>query len=950
MTRLALNFLGTWQATLDGAPITIFESDKVRSLLAYLAVEADRPHRRETLAALFWPERSEQNARQNLSQALFNLRQAIGDREINPSFLQITPQSIQFNATSLHRLDTAIFMTLYQACETHLHDHADTCSSCLTRLRTAIALYRGDFLRGFSLGDSNDFEEWLILKREQYKRQAVAMTTQLVTAYEQQGNLKEALTYAWRQVELEPWHEEAHQVLMRLLARNGQRSQALTQYERCRQILWEEVGVEPSADTSALYETIRDGIWEARQEHPLARKPEKNRRNQLILLDKVEAFWVKGFLIKALTDSHPIKVPIQRLDAVVTRPWDRVIQIPTGEENTSQLYKTIGEYFAEADQALLILGAPGAGKTVTLLQLARERIDQARLNEEEPLPVVLNLASWGERRQESFADWLLYELTTRYQIPFRIGRVWLDNHELLLLLDGLDEVPAELRGACIKALNRFRGEHGLIGLAVCCRQEAYEACRVPLNMGGAILIQPLAPAQVDIHLATNVADTPLRNRLQNDPTWKALATTPLMLNLMRRLYREHREGWVQKSAGESLTPPTDPRAPLLSAYIEQMLSHRPANSVYSPVQIKKALTWLAHHMTRHHQAIFLVEQLQPSWLAKSQRWQYLIISRGLSGVYVGLILWLIFTATQMLTPQVQGIIDHALLIRLLGNTPWHTFLSFILLNLGLGLGMALMDGMYFEHRHAQETENRLDPRAGWRQLIPVGIMVGILTALYYDPLAQPVIAIGSGVMEAILITYGLYFKNSQSYQTEVVPVEAVNWSWPDAVRGAFWGTLAGLAIGGLGWGLFGNTFAFVSGICLTCIFIIQGGLQHTTIEKRSLPNLGIRLSIRNGLLIATFLGLLLGSLTGMIWGTQFGILMGIIFFLGGAMVNGGQQSIRHGLVRLLLWQKEVTLLRLIPFLDTAADRILLHKVGGGYMFMHPLLQKHFAELYQIRQK
>ncbi|NUM48958.1 MAG: NACHT domain-containing protein [Anaerolineales bacterium] len=688
MTRLALNFLGTWQATLDGAPITIFESDKVRALLAYLAVEADRPHRRETLAALFWPERSERNARQNLSQALFNLRQAIGDREITPSFLHISPQSIQFNLTSLHRLDTAIFFALYQACETHQHDHTGACSSCLTRLQTAIALYRGDFLRGFSLGDSNDFEEWLILKREQYKRQAVAMTTQLVSAYEQQGNFEEALAYAWRQVELEPWHEEAHQVLIRLLAQNGQRSQALTQYEKCRQILWEEVGVELSAEASALYEAIRDGKWRGGLDNQRAREPGKNRRNQLMLLDKVETFWVKGLLTKALAGSHPIKVPIQRVDAVVTRPWDRVIPIPPEDENMSQAHKTIGEFFAEADQALLVLGGAGAGKTVALLQLARERIAQARLNEEEPLPVVLNLASWGEKRQESLAAWVLDELTARYQIPFRIGRAWLDNHDLLLLLDGLDEIPAEQRGACIAALNRFRVEHGLIGLAVCCRQEAYEASQVQLNMGGAILIQPLAPAQIDIHLATNIADTPLRNRLQNDPVWQALATTPLMLNLMRGLYREQREGLVQKPAGSSLTTPTDPHAPLLSAYIEQMLSHRPATSAHSPAQIKKGLAWLAHHMTSHHQAIFLLEQLQPSWLAQSQRWLYLISSRGLSGMYVGLILWLIFTATQMLTPQVQGMIEHALFNPSAGQhtLAYVSVLYFIESGVGLGDG------------------------------------------------------------------------------------------------------------------------------------------------------------------------------------------------------------------------------------------------------------------------
>ena len=80
MAALSLSLLGTVQIALDGKPITDFKSDKVRALLIYLAVEADRPHRRETLAALLWPEIPDRAARNNLRDALANLRHAIGDR------------------------------------------------------------------------------------------------------------------------------------------------------------------------------------------------------------------------------------------------------------------------------------------------------------------------------------------------------------------------------------------------------------------------------------------------------------------------------------------------------------------------------------------------------------------------------------------------------------------------------------------------------------------------------------------------------------------------------------------------------------------------------------------------------------------------------------------------------------------------------------------------------
>ena len=151
MARLSLSLLGSFRVDLDGQPATEFESDKVRALLAYLAVESDRPHRRETLAGLLWPERPESNARQNLSQTLFKLRRAIRDREAAPPFLLISASAIQFNPESDHRTDVRAFSEPISACENHRHARLEVCDSCMDRLRRALAAYNGGFLEGFSL-------------------------------------------------------------------------------------------------------------------------------------------------------------------------------------------------------------------------------------------------------------------------------------------------------------------------------------------------------------------------------------------------------------------------------------------------------------------------------------------------------------------------------------------------------------------------------------------------------------------------------------------------------------------------------------------------------------------------------------------------------------------------------------------------------------------------------
>ena len=259
MPRLSLSLLGPFQVTLDGDPVIAFESDKVRALLAYLAVESDRPHRREKLVGLLWPERSERSARQNLSQALFNLRHIIGDRDAQPSFLLITPQTLQFNRSSNHRLDVTAFTTLLATCEAHRHRRLEACGLCADRLRQAVTLYRGTFLEGFSLSDSPAFEEWVLLEQEWLHRLVIDSLCRLADRHERRGEYERTLECAWRQVALDPWREEAHRQVMRALALSGRRSEALTQYETCRRALEEEVGVEPEEETTTLYERVRDG-------------------------------------------------------------------------------------------------------------------------------------------------------------------------------------------------------------------------------------------------------------------------------------------------------------------------------------------------------------------------------------------------------------------------------------------------------------------------------------------------------------------------------------------------------------------------------------------------------------------------------------------------------------------------------------------------------------------
>jgi predicted ATPase/DNA-binding SARP family transcriptional activator len=257
MSRFELALFGPVEVTLNGKPCTDSLWAKTLALLVYLAVESDRPHRREVLAGLLWPEQPDKAARSNLRQALHQLRKALG--QDNPSPLLITPQTVQFDMTCDVTLDVAEFNRLIESTQHHHHRRPETCSTCIKRLERAVALYRGDFLAGFFLRDSVAFEEWVMVRRERL-RQSALFALNTLAAYsarrEDYAGMEQA---ARRQVELDPFREEAHRQLMQALAWAGRPNAALVHYKALNEMLALEMDLSPESRTADLYEQIDAG-------------------------------------------------------------------------------------------------------------------------------------------------------------------------------------------------------------------------------------------------------------------------------------------------------------------------------------------------------------------------------------------------------------------------------------------------------------------------------------------------------------------------------------------------------------------------------------------------------------------------------------------------------------------------------------------------------------------
>ncbi len=366
MAVLNLRFFGHFQVTRAAHTITNFESDKGRALLTYLAVEAAHAHPRSALTALLWPDYTETSARGSLRQALYQLRQAIGDEVNAPSFLLITRQTLQFNPAAPYQCDVTAFIRHLQQCGSHAHPQLAHCSACLAQLRQAVALYQGEFLAGFAIADSAPFEEWRRSKQELFHLQALDALTLLATVDEAAGAWAQAQHYARQQLVLEPWREEAHRQLMRVLVRQGQRAAAVAQYHSCRQVLQTELGVEPSNATTLLYKQIRDGLL---PEHstPLTVQPSPAAAVVLPQVGQVDA-------VPAVADAPTITEPT-RADR-----GQRRHNLPTQLTPFVGRVREVAEIVAQLQQPecrlLTLIGPGGMGKTRLALEVARTISDR----------------------------------------------------------------------------------------------------------------------------------------------------------------------------------------------------------------------------------------------------------------------------------------------------------------------------------------------------------------------------------------------------------------------------------------------------------------------------------------------------------------------------------------------------------------------------------------------
>jgi serine/threonine protein kinase len=719
-------------------------------------------------------------------------------------------------------------------------------------------------------------------------------------------------------------------------------------------------------------------------------------QNRMRLLQRVRTFWITGVLEQSLHGAALMTPGLKEQPAAVANPWRLIIQESEKAGTSLPAGTRITEVYDQTGGELLILGEPGAGKTTLLLELARDLLKRCEQEQTHPIPVVFNLSSWT-RKRAPLTTWLIEELETKYKVPRMVGTDWISANQILPLLDGLDEVDASSRTACMQAINDYHQARSLVPLVVCCRVNEYLPQASKLVLSRAVTIQPLTVEQINEYFACiGERVESLSSAFQNDPVLQELATTPLMLMILILVYQDASLEEIKGDVSVEVR-----REQIFATYTERMLKRRSARarSRYEPQQTINWLSYLAQQMRQQSQTVFYIERIQPGWL--HSKWQrrlyYGLIAGPIGGLFVGL-------------PSLG------------------TILSFPLTVLIAALIIGLFFGWLSEAGKEPKSKNSITRI--WvlmRQWLTTalekkvviggffGSLIGMSGVLYFFvgdfdnwPLGSRIVgALAGGLPMGMCI--GVCAGLAVRLERRIEPLERSRWSWAglrrDSVRWLLIGTgvIVGLSLAlpfmiashdvWLGYFL---AFELSSVLQLVVVIILVSGVTQG-LSKRVLdeqlivkPNQGIWRSARYGVIIAIITGVIAGGfsvasdftayywlpmhlgltikkalgvdqegvnimshLLGFTPTTQqefwllhalfWGMVNGAIPVLAVGLSCGGAAYVQHFVLRFLLRCARLVPFNYARFLDYAAERILLRKVGGGYIFVHRLLLEHFAD-------
>jgi energy-coupling factor transporter ATP-binding protein EcfA2 len=650
-----------------------------------------------------------------------------------------------------------------------------------------------------------------------------------------------------------------------------------------------------------------------------------NDSNRRVLLKQVRRNWIEGVLYKSLWNEARLVLNLDGRPDAVVRPCDLALRRAGKVDTYIQPGTSILDVYRAEQEELLLLGEPGSGKTTLLLHIAEGLLQDAENDSTIPVPVIFNLSPW-RKNNARLNEWLVDQLNQDYGIPKKTAQRWVDAGELLLLLDGLDEVPADCRAACVEAINSYRLEHQRVlrPMVVCCRTREYD--EIPkLRLNAAVIIQPLTKQQVDSYLkAGGKALAGLRAVLKDEPTfYQELFSTPLMLHVAVMSYAGQSAAELRHSAR-----PEELRRRLWDVYIERMFERKlEKEPQYEMAVALSWLSWLGLYLKRKNLQRYLMEAMQPNDLPR--RWQAFLVRWSLFIPMFTILLF--FLRDDIKTTFFTGYPKDLTIRAGLG--------MFIILALVLVFSLSALVGLWYRPTIELQPVRRLSLQHLHRRW--KFYLLGVLKEAVSGAIPG---AVGGAILGAIMTVGLALIRSERDALLEIV---------------GFMARMILTVV--LAFGLFGGLTGVVF---FGALKAISGLFDIRVPENTVRPNEGIHRSLRIAMgvvfcLFCFLVGVLLTAAIGashrmsaseiLIYMIRGAGILSVVCAMVVAPFFGGRAVFQHYVLRILLWQSGRFPLDITTFLDWTEQRILVRRIGGGWQFVHRTLQERFAERYYEKQ-
>ncbi|MFC5103266.1 BTAD domain-containing putative transcriptional regulator [Kibdelosporangium philippinense] len=569
---MEFRLLGGVEVSASGQPVDIGHA-RQRCVLAVLLIEANNPVSTDVLLDRVWDEGLPHSARGTLQSYLTRLRRALGsDAEIvrrsGGYALVVDEQSID-----MHR-----FRELLAQARSAGDDE-----TALDLFDQAMELWRGEPFAGLDT-------PWINSMRDSYEHERRTAELDRTDVLLRVGRHSELVGPLLSEARKQPFDERLAGQVMLALFQSGRQADALNHFRQTRQYLAEELGTDPGPALQALHQRILAGDPTLVPSEPPV--PDRAARE---LAEMVHRQWTKE--AGSLRRPNPLSVRW----SITGRPVAAEEPVSAARGDFTQLVRT---FRTSPSRQMVVLGEPGAGKTVLALLLTLALLERTRAGD--PVPVLLTASSW-DPRTEHVHSWLARRLTEEYPALGGEAARLVSDGRITLILDGLDEMPEALHADAINALDHVSGD-----LVLTCRTTEYEAAvargGVLLTKATVVEIEPVQPADATAFLLS--AGPPARKRWQpvldqlrpELPLAQAL-TSPLMVTLARTVYTA-----TTTDPAELLDEARFPtRAAiedhLLEAFIPTAYTSQPAPPEaalrqYPPEQAQTWLRFLARQLNR----------------------------------------------------------------------------------------------------------------------------------------------------------------------------------------------------------------------------------------------------------------------------------------------------------------------------------------------------------------